>query len=352
MSEAPILINQTAFLGDVLLTVPLLRRLRELFPQNPLWLVARRGVGQPLLATKTIDRLFEVTKGDWSSYVAVQNQVRSENFKFIFSPHQSFTSARFLWPLKADQKISYSRWWNGLFYNYRLPRDWDLPEALRLLQMLAHLDPKTSARIQDYLKHHPRGSVNAIPEWSSMDLSSAWTAVSVKTDLPSKYVVMFPGSTWSTKQWTTEGYVQLTRKILNDGVSVVLLGSKEERALCDQIRLQVGAPDKVFSLAGQTSLLESIEIVRQASMVVGNDSAGQHMAALMGRPVVAVFGPTTTQFGFRPWISECRIIEHKNLECRPCGVHGHRECPAGHHRCMKDVSAETVYTAVKTLTQI
>ena len=101
-----------------------------------------------------------------------------------------------------------------------------------------------------------------------------------------------------------------------------------------------------LNLAGKTSPLESLQVLAQADVVVTNDSAGQHMAALVGAPTVSVFGPTVLEFGYRPWNSKAKIVERKGLACRPCGKHGHHKCPIGTHECMKKITATEVIAMI------
>jgi heptosyltransferase-2 len=89
-----------------------------------------------------------------------------------------------------------------------------------------------------------------------------------------------------------------------------------------------------------------------AELVVTNDSAGQHLAALAGTKTVSVFGPTVLPFGFRPWNSQAIVVERFGLSCRPCGKHGPMKCPIGTHECMKSIRSNEVYQACERLLSI
>jgi heptosyltransferase-2 len=129
------------------------------------------------------------------------------------------------------------------------------------------------------------------------------------------------------------------------GYSVVLVGSRDEKALCDQIAAAVPG---VENRAGTTGLADLVDLLASGRALVCNDSGAMHAAAAAGLPTVAVFGPTTLDLGFRPWNSSA-IVMQRELGCRPCGAHGPQVCPLGTHECMKSVTAVDVLGALAKL---
>lgn len=290
----------------------------------------------------------------------MKKELRGIHFKYIFSPHQSFRSALFLKSLRAEIKIGYQSWWNFLFFDQRVSRDWELPEALRLMSLLAAVSESSgiSAKLADYKKQNPQGNMNPVPDWADMSVHDLWTRTeSYQKFLKSAhgsalmasgdYAVIFPGSVWATKRWTEQGFRSLTEK-WSKNRTIIFLGSKDERPLVEKIIQNINH-ERVINRAGDFSLEESLHVVAGAKLVVSNDSGGQHMATLLGRAVVSIFGPTNTNFGFRPWGTRAVIVEAEGLGCRPCGVHGHKKCPLEHHNCMKNISAEQVDAAATKL---
>ncbi len=85
----------------------------------------------------------------------------------------------------------------------------------------------------------------------------------------------------------------------------------------------------------------------RAAVLVTNDSAPLHVAAAVGTPIVAIFGPTVPAFGFAPRGPRDAVVEHPDLPCRPCSAHGPRTCPLGHHRCMKEIAVDQVLHAIE-----
>ena len=106
-----------------------------------------------------------------------------------------------------------------------------------------------------------------------------------------------------------------------------------------------GVPGAV-NVCGLLSLRQSAELYRRSSFVLTGDSAPQHIAAAMHTRVFSIFGPTVLDFGFWPYTNRGVVIE-ENMDCRPCGIHGHRECPEGTHRCMRAVTVERVLEVIE-----
>lgn len=361
-----ILVVQTAFLGDLLLAIPLLKQIRKHWPEHKISLVCRSGLGAVLESLNVIDTAFEVKKGHGEDYENLISKLKSETFDYIFCPHQSLRSALLVRSLKSNKKIGFSKWWNALFFNIRVKKNMELPEALRQLQLLASQSSVINEEIFSFTKIFPKQKterkiqkltrLSQVPEFAStrVDLHKIDSSLLDKYQVPKFFIGIFPGSVWPTKQWTEEGFLQLTKILLQQKFSVVLFGSKDEFELCRRIcagageELAANNSHRVINLAGRTNLVETLQILRQARLAVSNDSGGQHLAAVCGIPTVSIFGPTILEQGFRPWNSQAVVVQ-EFLDCRPCGKHGHKKCPIGTHECMKNISAQQVHLAIQDL---
>lgn len=288
-----------------------------------------------------VDHLFEIKKGQYSSYKKVLTSLSEQEFDLLISPHESFTTGRFVRGIQAKKKVGYSQFWNLFIFDHRIKRNWMLPEPLRQLELISFLDPQLKENIQLYAKQNPQGNMNSIPEWASMNCSQvvhSWGRY-FHPKLSTKYICLFPGSVWATKQWTESGFRNLAEAIIKKGYQVVFMGGKPEIDLCRRISQGF---ESALVLTGETTLKESLQILGGAVGVVTNDSAGQHLAALVQLPSISIFGPTVLQYGFRPWNPNAKVVENLNIDCRPCGLHGHAQCPKGHHRCMTEISHQEV----------
>ena len=151
-----------------------------------------------------------------------------------------------------------------------------------------------------------------------------------------RIAVVAPGTVWETKQWRADAFADVARSLLQQKLSVVLIGSEGERGLCEEIaRLAPG----VVNLAGETSLSELAALISRAAICVTNDSGPMHLAVALGRPVVSVFGPTDPVWA-GPYRQPDSVIR-AGVQCSPCYLRRLRECPNS-HACMQQVPADTV----------
>jgi len=162
---------------------------------------------------------------------------------------------------------------------------------------------------------------------------------------PEPLIALAPGSMWGTKRWPY--YPELART-LAPRARLVVIGGKADAALAAEVVAAAGAR-RAIDVVGRLSLLESAELIGRAAALVTNDSAPQHLASAMGTPTVTVFGPTVPQFGFGPLAPHRATVGHGALACRPCDRHGPRKCPLGHWRCMLEIGAGDVLEAVESL---
>jgi lipopolysaccharide heptosyltransferase I len=152
--------------------------------------------------------------------------------------------------------------------------------------------------------------------------------------------VLFPGTQWETKHWPAARFADVARHLLATGFGVVLAGSPAEEAVCREVA--AGCPMAV-DLAGKTTLTESAALIARAAVCVTNDSGPMHLAAALGRPVVAVFGPTDPVW-VGPYGSPETVVR-AGVPCSPCYLRRLARCPYA-HACMTGASAEAVNAKV------
>ncbi len=348
-----ITILQTAFLGDTLLTIPLAKALRA--EGHELTLVCRQGLGSFLSTLGLFKSVIEIEKGRSASYAAARRQLGKT--ELLISPHLSTRSKIFALGLRLGgvQTIGYSGdVFSLLAYSKSRPRPMQLPEALRQLALLEINSGLWNAalwasRINEFTAQQGAaggltqgGQLMPVPEWASMQLEL------FPGQLRRQTVVLAPGSVWATKRWTQDGFAEVGAKMLERGYAVELVGTRDEREICDSVAARIRRLTTVGFIgnrAGEIDLLQTARVIAEASFAVANDSGAMHLAAVVGTPVIGVFGPTVLDFGYRPWAINANtvVVQPKaKLSCRPCGKHGARECPLGTHECMIGISASAV----------
>lgn len=323
-----ILVFQTAFLGDALLAIPLLKAIKYKWPHCFLGLVCRRGVGELLLHGGAVDEIIEVEKSDKASLKRAFRQTKEFHANLIFSPHRSFRTAMWVWRLRSKFSVGFKNSWNRFAFSTRQVRESSDHDVLRQLKLMERVGL----------------DVNDIPpeiKSLKLDIEGKPTGITLEP----RYAVLSPGSQWNTKRWTIEGFIEIGRKLEESGRQVVIVGSTQEKEIGVQISSQL---KKSVNLCGKTTVFELAQILRDADILFCNDSGAMHVASVVEIPIVSIFGPTVPAQGYSPWNKKARIVEVE-LSCRPCGAHGHKICPIRTHDCMKKISSEMVWAKGKEL---
>ncbi len=333
---------QTAFLGDLLLSVPFLKQVRNWDPDSNLSLVCRQGFGFFMKELGLCHQVFEFDKITKS---LTDQKVLKEEFDYVFCPHQSLTSHRLVQKIKSGHKLGYHKFWNASFFSQRVHRRLDWPEAVRQMQLLGPVCKSIERKLKTF--SHTKES---IPSWSRMDMpclswkDSEYCELVQRKNmdfriLEENYICMAPGSVWPTKQWPLDSFLRVANQLYKKGLAIVLIGSSGERSLGEKLKSK--APH-CCSVIGDLSLMESVMVLARSRGLVCNDSGAMHMASLLSLPTLALFGPTVPELGYKPWNPKARVFETRELLCRPCGQHGSHHCPIGTHQCMTSIDPDRV----------
>lgn len=324
--RSPTLVIQTAFLGDVVLTTPLLSVLAE--RHGPIDVVTTPAAASLLDHHPAVHDVVRYDKHGadrgWKPFRRLGAELRSRRYDRVYLPHRSFRSALLALWSGASERIGFADSAAAVTYTSRVPRPRDGHEVERLLA-LAGVRPGDAA---------PPVSLGLAP--TDLAAADAWLA---SHGVGSDFVALAPGSVWATKRWPY--YAELAAGL--DRTSVIV-GSAEDGQLADAI--VAAARGRAVSAAGALSLRGSAALIQRAAILVSNDSAPLHLATAVGTPVVAVFGPTVPEFGFGPRRAGDIVLGHEDLPCRPCSKHGPPACPLGHHRCMRDLAVTDVAAAL------
>lgn len=332
-----ILVIQTAFLGDVVLTTPLFDALRERIPDADIDAVVTPAGAQALLGHPSVRRIHTYDKkGDQrglTPFLTFAHGLRAERYQVALIPHRSLRSSLLAWRARIPRRIGFdrssARWSLTDVVRYR-PEFHEIDRNLSLLIPLGIGDDRrrTPSLSQGF---HDDPRVEAILRDAGLHRES--------------FVTIAPGSVWNTKRWPWERYAELVGMLEGNGHPVVLVGGPEDAGLCDRI-LAAAKIRRSISAAGALTVLQSAELIRRSRALVTNDSAPLHLASAVGTPVVAIFGATSPSYGFGPRGPLDRVVEVGGLSCRPCAVHGGERCPIGTFVCMLQIDATEVASRV------
>jgi ADP-heptose:LPS heptosyltransferase len=310
-----ILIIQTAFIGDVILATAVAEKLHSFFPDAQIDFLLRGGNETLLSNHPFIKQVFvwDKRKNKVANLFKQISLVRNHQYDLCLNLQRFFSSGLVTVLSAAKEKRGFEKNPISFLFDKRYVHEIGTGkhEVERNLLMIEDL---TDSKI-------------CLPKL----YPSAADFESVKQYQAQSYVCMAPASVWFTKQLPESKWVELIMK--TGGKKIFLLGAKGDSAMCERISKQ--CPEKqIENLCGKLSFLQSAALMKGALMNYVNDSAPLHLCSAVNAPVTAFFCSTIPEFGFGPLAENSIVVQtQEKLSCRPCGLHGYKECPLGHFRC-------------------
>jgi heptosyltransferase-2 len=325
------LVIQTSFLGDTVLTTPLIA---ELARRGPVDVVTTPTSAGLLMNHPGIRAVIAYDKRGADrgarGFLRLGRTLRRFGYDAAYLAQGSVRSAALAIAAGVGRRVGFSTSAGRALYSEKVAYREEQHHAARLLSLAQSQDASPAADVRPRL--YP-----GIPERGAVDRFLALYDALSDTPL----VALAPSSIWETKRWPY--YTELARE-LAPHARVVVIGSAEDAPLAEEVSSAGGAAG--LNAAGVFTLLGSAELIRRCSVLVTNDSAPQHLASAMNTPTITIFGPTVPEFGFGPLARRSATIGHGELACRPCDRHGPRRCPLGHWRCMREITARDVAARV------
>jgi heptosyltransferase-2 len=328
-----IVVIQTAFIGDAVLTLPMIQRLKKRYPESSIDVVAVPRTAEifgshPAVRNVVIYDKRHIERGVRGILVMVR-RLAASSYDVALIPHRSFRSAIIAALAKIPVRVGFDTSAGAFLMTHIVPYRSDIHEIERDLTLLREIGIPLAGR--------------ELPSLNPGDDDEAFVGkildeAGISSGTP--LLAIAPGSVWATKRWLPDRYAGLIRMLHEKGFVSVLVGGKEDETLCTRIAVESGCPSLVA--AGRLTLLQSAALLRRVKVLVSNDTAPMHLAVAVGTPVVAIFGATVPAFGFSPYGDSDTVVETPGLPCRPCSIHGGHNCPIKTFDCMKKISIQTV----------
>ncbi len=320
-----ILIIHTAFIGDIVLTTPLIKKLRETYKDSYITYVTTPLGGQILKNNPNLNEIIIYDKkGEHKGIrgvIELGKRLRYSNYNMVITPHRYLRSSVLTWLTRSPVRIGYDIAVGSFMYTKKINYDKSKHEVEKLLGFVDESNKRYE--IELYPSEEDKENINIF--WKENNLENK------------KIVCIAPGSKWFTKQWPVENFNSVIKELKKyEDIRIIIVGGKEEKSL------EIDT-ENIIDMRGETSLLELAEIFSRSSLVITNDSSPIHIAsAFINTKIFAIFGPTIKEFGFFPWSKNSKIFQVDGLKCRPCGIHGGKTCPEKHFKCMKETLPENV----------
>lgn len=339
MKYKKILIIQTAFLGDVILALPLMQVLKEKFPDSFIDFLCIPQTSELLKNNPYVNEVivYDKRKSGIKGFFAITKKLKQKKYDLIISPHRSFRTSLISFLAGAANTISFNKSSFSFLYDYKIKYIQYFHEIRRNLTLLEPLGIFENKIIRPEL--FPGEN-----EKKKIDLFFTENNIRVED----KVISIAPGSVWFTKRFPEDKFVTLCDYLNETGHKIILIGGKDDMNICAYIKNH-SVNKNIIDASGKFSILESAEIIARSSLVVSNDSAPLHLANSLNTDVVAIYGSTVYSFGFYPYGRNDVVIETIGLKCRPCTDHGNNKCPISSFICMKNIEEKGISEKIKKL---
>lgn len=320
-----ILIIQTAFIGDVVLSTCLIEKLHAFFPNAQIDFLMRKGnegliTNHPYLHEVLI---WDKKKKKYKHLWQLLQQIRKSKYDAVINVQRYSATGMLTAFSGAHKRVGFDK--NPLSPLFDIAVKHNLPKENHITHEIErNLSLITS--FTDNSIYKPR----LYPSQQDINM--------VQPFKTSPYLCIAPASVWFTKRYPEYKWISFINKI-SQPFTIYLLGAVNDASLCESIQQKVNK--EVICLAGKLSFLQSAALMKDAVMNYVNDSGPMHFASAMNAPVTAVFCSTAPVYGYGPLSDKSFIVEiEEPLDCRPCGLHGHKKCPKGHFKCAHHIRDE------------
>ena len=316
MKFKKILIIRFSSIGDIVLTTPVIRCVKKQFPDAEVHYVTKEVFKNILIHNPYIDKV-HTFKEDISE---LYEPLKAENFDVVIDLHKNLRSLRLKQKLKA-KKYSFDKLNLQKFLAVNFKQINKLPNKHivdRYFDAVAPLGIKSDGKGLDHFIHQN----------DRVDVSSLLTDHLQKT-----FVALVVGGSYFTKKIPLNKLSEICK---NSKLPIIVLGGKEDKPVGDELQNQF---PQLINTCGQYTINQSASIIEQAEWVVSSDTGLMHIAAAYNKKIISMWGNTIPEFGMSPYLPnlENKILEVKNLSCRPCSKLGYKKCPKGHFKCMNDL---------------
>jgi heptosyltransferase II len=314
-----ILIIQTAWIGDNILTTPLVESCATVGSVDILTTPVSRDVfvGNPNAGEIIIYDKHGAEKG-LRGFLRKVAEVHTHEYDVALLAQKWWRSALLARFAKIPVRIGFDDSPAKILYTQTVQYDKNASEVVRLLALGEKIDAVAQSRYPK-IYFDDENIANARAFLGGM----------------AEFVVLAPSSSWNTKRYPF--FMELAKLFSQKGYAVVAIGSESDRRLCDETVASLPG-GKVF--AGMP-LKDVAALVSLSKVAVTNDSGAAHIASAAGAKTLTIFGPTTPEMGFAPAGQLVATIDTP-LSCRPCGAHGGKKCPLSHHECMRAIEPERI----------
>lgn len=320
MEIVKFLIIRFSSIGDIVLTTPVVRNLKEQCDGAEIHYLTKEQYKGILEHNPYVDKIHTL-KNSLNELIL---ELKNEHFHYVIDLHNNLRTARVKLKLHTVSfkfnKLNKEKWMMVNFKKNKLP---DIHIVDRYLETVNFFIDKNDQRGLDFF----------IPEKDEVKI------ISLPKTHQNNYIAFAIGAQHSTKRLPDEKIISICKKI---NKPIILLGDKNDAIVAEKVKSQIG--ENIYNACGIYNLNQSSSIVEQAKIVISHDTGLMHIAAAFKKQIISVWGNTIPEFGMYPYLSneKSEIVEVKGLKCRPCSKIGYKKCPKNHFKCMSEIDEERI----------
>ena len=317
------LIIQTAFIGDVILATPIIEKLYSFFTTPKIDFLLRKGNESILENHPKINKvlIWNKQKSKQKNLLITIKKIRKEHYDYVINLQRFYSTGLISVFSKGKTIIGFRKNPFSMLFHKKIEHNIKngIHEVNRNLSLIETI---TDNKIQNPKLYPTKKDFILVEKY--------------KTE---PYICIAPTSVWFTKQFPEDKWVKLINKLKQ---KIYLIGGINDYKNSDQI-INKSKVNKIENLCGKLSFLQSAALIKDAEMNYVNDSAPMHIASAMNAPTTSIYCSTIPDFGFGPLSSRSKVIQTKEqLDCKPCGIHGLRNCPKGHFKCANTIDINEI----------
>lgn len=334
-----IVIVRFSSIGDIVLTTPVVRILRNRFPEARIDFVLKQEFAELMTTNPHLSTVYPYdSRSGFRGLQTLARRLRENRYDLLVDLHNNFRSRLLRIMTRPGHIVTFSKQF--------VKRTVLVKTGINLYRSILQVPDRYIASLHEF---------GLEPDGSGLDLFPTDAHQAKVTTLFQKQqlaagdltIGFAPISAHSLKQWPIARFIELGQELVRRyKAGILLIGGPDDLPRVQQIAEQL--PNSPIMACGHLSLMETAAAIRRCALFVGNDTGMAHIAAAMQRKIIVVFGPTTEEFGFYPYHAQARVIS-KSLPCRPCTHTGKNKCKLKTHACMQEITAADVLEAVEAL---
>jgi len=333
-----ILVIQTAYLGDAILTLPMLKKLKERNREAQIEVLAIPSTKEIFSSAPYVDNVIIIDKkGNQKSIRALNRfikELRKNSYTILYSPHRSFRSAYIALMLGCNESYGFDNSSFKYAYKHLVEYKAEHHEVQRNLSLIRENIEGEGWKI------HPEISIDEVGE------NNVNTFIT-NNHLENGFISVAPGSVWKTKRYPKSQFIELIKMLTDIDETILVIGSEHDSELCSEITSNFS--HNVINVSGRFRVIETISLLKNAKLLITNDSAPTHMGMCADIPVITIYCSTIKEFGFYPYNKKSQSVSFDKLDCKPCGIHGHTECPLGTFECGQKLLPEEIFKVAQNI---